>query len=597
MSASRGGAVVGLGLAFAALVSGCGGGGRSGRAVVAPGVSPVTSGTPTPGPAFGSSTWPHPVALRELEQGRFATSPLCLGCHSNAPTATAMRDSAGRGVAPYDLWQASMMANAARDPLWRAEVSVELAATPAARGAIEAKCLSCHSPMATHDARSRGETLTMGVLAQDTPQAHLALDGVSCTFCHAVVPDVANPSTSFNGNQTLAANKDLFGPYDNPVGTPMFLRTAYLPVKADHLRESALCASCHTLFTTSVGPDGAPTGGVLPEQTAFLEWQNSIFDDTRATPTASAASCQGCHVPTTDASGQAISTRIARGNGGADMTNLVARSPYGRHLFVGGNTLIPAIIRDRRGDLNPLAPDAAFDEVIAATRDQLRNRTASAAVLAPARAGDQLTIPVRVTNLTGHKLPTGHPTRRLWLRVRVRDASGALVFASGEHDAAGRLVDRAGQVLPEEVALGPTHPHRDVVASDREVQVWESLMRDRAGAATFLLLRGEGYLKDDRLLPQGWVATHPTAADTLPRGVAGDADFGAGGDVVSYRVLAPAANGPYTVEATVLYQVLSARFADELFRWRTPEVEAFRAYYESADRTPEVVATAGATVN
>jgi hypothetical protein len=507
-----------------------------------------------------------------------------------------MRDVAGREVAPYDLWQATMMANAARDPLWRAAVSVEVAATPAARGAIEAKCLTCHAPMASRDALENGQALAMSVLAQDDTRAHLALDGVSCTYCHAIIPDVANPATTFNANHSFPPTKDLFGPYDNPQASPMSIRTGYLARKGDHMRSSALCASCHTLHTASLGADGLPTGGRLPEQTAFLEWQNSSFDDTRATPTALAASCQECHTPTTDASGQPIATRIARGNGGADLTNLADRSPYGRHLFVGGNTLIPAILRDRRVDLNPIAPDAAFDQLIAATRDQLATRTATVALTAPTRAGDELTLPLRVTNLTGHKLPTGHPTRRLWLRVRVKDASGVVVFASGEHDAAGRIVDRTGSVLPEEVALGPIHPHRDVVTSDREAQVWESVMQDGAGAPTFLVMRGETYVKDNRFLPQGWSPTHPSVADTAPRGLGGDTNHGAGGDLVTYRVNAPAANGPYTVEATLFYQVLSARYADEMFRYRTPEVEAFRAYYEAANRAPETVAVTSASV-
>ena len=37
------------------------------------------------------------------------------------------------------------------------------------------------------------------------------------------------------------------------------------------------------------------------------------------------------------------------------------------------------------------------------------------------------------------------------------------------------------------------------------------------------------------------------------------------------------------------YQVLGARFAHELLAWDTPEMRAFRRFYEAADRTPEVV--------
>ena len=75
-------------------------------------------------------------------------SSSCARCHSNAPNAEAMRDADGVGIAPFDLWQSTMMANAARDPLWRAVVSAEVAAAPGRREEIERTCLGCHSPMA-----------------------------------------------------------------------------------------------------------------------------------------------------------------------------------------------------------------------------------------------------------------------------------------------------------------------------------------------------------------------------------------------------------------------------------------------------------------
>lgn len=67
---------------------------------------------------------------RAVEEGRFATSLICADCHSNSSDASAMRDERDNWIAPFDLWSSSMMANAARDPLWRAAVSAEVAATP-----------------------------------------------------------------------------------------------------------------------------------------------------------------------------------------------------------------------------------------------------------------------------------------------------------------------------------------------------------------------------------------------------------------------------------------------------------------------------------
>lgn len=570
---------------------GCSGGSSGGGGAPAATAAPATSGTPatTPPPSTApvdSSTWPHLVGGREVANGNFSSSQVCSTCHGNDPRASAMRDAAGREVGAHDLWRASMMANAVRDPLWRAAVAVEIAATPSLASALEDKCMGCHAPMARADADAAGQTLAMKDLEEDTIRAQMALDGISCALCHQIEP-AADVTATFNGRHTLGQSREIYGPYPAPFGSPMNNRTGFLPVEGAHINDSALCASCHTLYTDAARGDGSLTGGRLPEQTPYLEWENSAFNDKVPVPGAQAASCQACHLPTDDVDGNPISTRIARDGAGDHPIN--PRSPYGRHVFLGGNTLVPAILRDNPADLKPQATAAEFDDLIAQTRDQLRNRTGQIWIGVPTRTGDDVSIPIQVRNLTGHKFPTGHPVRRAWLRVRVLNGQGQVVFASGEHDATGRIVDSSGQPLASEAAGGPVQPHLNLITSSAEVQIYQSLMQDLNGDVTFLLLRGEGYLKDNRLLPEGWSSTHPAAAETAPQGLGGDTDFTAGVDVVTYGVAAPAAAGPYSVEATLFYQPLSARFAAEMFQYRAPEIDAFKHYYENADTTPEVV--------
>ncbi len=43
----------------------------------------------------------------------------------------------------------------------------------------------------------------------------------------------------------------------------------------------------------------------------------------------------------------------------------------------------------------------------------------------------ELHIDVLVENLTGHKLPTAYPSRRVWLHVAIHDRNGLTVFESG----------------------------------------------------------------------------------------------------------------------------------------------------------------------
>lgn len=544
---------------------------------------------------------PSPPAPARVLEGHFATGAVCALCHAASERATAMKDAQGRSVAPYDLWRSTMMANSARDPLWRAQVAAEVAALPGRKAEIEAECLTCHAPMAHHQARLGGEPLPdTALFADQGPRGALGRDGVSCTVCHQIRPERLGEPETFGGQLRLDTERRIYGPHADPVPGPMRMHTRYTPSLGPHLTRAALCGTCHTLFTDHHAADGSASGARLPEQTPYLEWRNSIFNDELETPGPGARSCQGCHVPTTDLDGQELETRLAHNPGGRDFPFLQPRRPVGRHVFVGGNVLVPAILRDHAAELGVEAPPQAFDATLAATRAQLERRTAQVRLRDVARAEGRVRARVTVTNLTGHKLPTGIPVRRLWLRARVRAAGGAVLVATGEHDAAGRIVGPDGAPLAGEAAGGPSYPHRAAVRAADEVQVWEAVLGDETGQPTYRLRRAARYLKDDRLLPRGWSAEHPDAVHTAPVGLdapgsGADEDFTGGQDQVLLDLPLPAGtSGPLTLEVDVLYQPLSSRWAAELFTVDAPEVARFRGYWEQADRTPVSVASASA---
>ena len=79
---------------------------------------------------------------------------------------------------------------------------------------------------------------------------------------------------------------------------------------------------------------------------------------------------------TQDRDGAPIATVIARQKSGLSYPSLKARQPFARHDFVGGNTLIPAVLRDHRDDLRPDVPAAEFDAIIERAQQQFRNKTA-----------------------------------------------------------------------------------------------------------------------------------------------------------------------------------------------------------------------------
>jgi len=520
----------------------------------------------------------------------------CALCHAQSDAASAMRDAAGRGVAPFDLWRGTLMANSARDPFWRAVLSAEVEAAPTRRADVEAECLRCHAPLADRAGlEDHGTGSPAHVLECEGRIGSLARDGVSCVMCHGMSPEGLGSDASFSAGFHLDPWRRIFGPHADPFTRPMQVNTGYTPTQGEHVTSAALCGTCHTVVTHAFDSENATTEVAFHEQTPYLEWRNSIFVDEVERPGPHALPCQGCHVPTSDADGEGIQTLIAHHPGGLDFAMLEPRAPYGRHAFVGGNTLVLAMLADHAEELAVAAPRAALLATAEAARAQLEHRTARVAIEDVTAGGGRLAFRVRVDNLTGHKLPTGHPSRRMWLRVLVRDAAGTVLFASGEHDVAGRLIDAAGAPLPSELASGPEPPHRDRVTAPDEVALYRAVMADLEGAPTYRTVRGASWHVDDRILPRGWSAEHADAARTRPVGVDGDEDFSGGGDRVAFELALPGA--ARTIEVELLYQVVSARWVAELAGHDTPEVRRFVRYWEAADRTPVTLARARARLD
>ena len=75
-----------------------------------------------------------------------------------------------------------------------------------------------------------------------------------------------------------------------------------------------------------------------------------------------------------------------------------------------------------------------------------------------------------------------------------------------------------------------------------------------------------------------------------PVGTQQDDDFAGGQDALVYDVPV-AGEGPFSVQAWLHYQVVSARYADELFQIDTPDVREFGAIYQVTNNQPEILAT------
>ena len=509
-----------------------------------------------PGPAWRGPV--RPTGQNEV----FATGDGCAMCHSVAPRAMAMRSQTGEDVSPHGLWRGSLMANSFRDPYWRATVQKEVAAAPEQALEVQALCLRCHAPMAHHSRRIAGQDQVAVAALVDDP---LAQDGVSCTVCHQIKPDELGNETTFDGKGRIGKERAIFGPFADPAVGPMRMHASYTPTHGEHVRSSALCATCHTLHTDHQGER-------FPEQTPYLEWRNSEFSDEPA-KTATSRSCQECHMA------ELPPTRIARNPGGRDFL-IPVREGYRGHTFVGGNAFLLDLLAKHRDELGVTAPAEALARTALASRKLLAESTVELSIGELVRAAGELRFVVRVDNRTGHKFPTGYPARRAWLHVQVRDGNDVL-FETGGYSKDG---------VVNGIADPMHHGHVTEVRRPQDVVVWELIAADGDGVPTTLLTRMATRWKDNRLLPKGWRPDGPHASDTAPMGIGADVDFTAGGDGVSFAVPLAEDAPKVQVVAWVHYQPIPPHWVEPLRAIDAAECRSFVAMYDGVDKAPETVA-------
>ena len=544
-------------------LSACGGGGSSSTPVPPP-------PTPTPPVVIADSITQHAFVT-----DHFSGSQNCSFCHDG------LQDAGGNDVSIIVDWQSTMMANSARDPLWRAKVASEVKRNPALQEEIETTCGRCHVPMASTEAEFAGVSATLfgddGLLHPDNPLFDAANEGVSCTLCHQIedLPTLGTDA-GFSGNFSIpfdfGISRLLFGQYDNPLAMPMQNQVGFTPTGSAHVSSSELCATCHNLSTPVVDAQGNVTSQLFPEQMIYTEWENSQFEATE--------SCQDCHMPVV-AGDMAISTRPFNG--------LPRRPGFAEHTFVGANTYMLDILGQNAQELFITA--TGFDNAVAANRVFLAS-AASLTLENPMRVGDDLDFTVRLTNLSGHKFPSGYPSRRAWLHVTITDASNVVVFESGAIDAMGKISDLESDSNP-----AGFESHYDIITSPDQVQSYETIMQNLAGELTYTLLEAATYRKDNRLLPAG-MDKLSVPSTIQPRGDAmTDANFVGGSDQVRYQISGLPA-GSYTIDAQLNYQTMAYGFGQDLFNDADdPRVALFKDLDDQARLRFETVSSDSQDIN
>ncbi|MFA5590043.1 MAG: hypothetical protein WDA70_04910 [Lysobacteraceae bacterium] len=525
-------------------------------------------------------------------------SQACTGCHGGGPQ---------ENHYPANGWSGSMMANATRDPLFWAALDVANA-DGAANGAegIGEWCLRCHTPKGWYEGRVRktvaippgqeplpGETVEgfQGCLLEGGPDSFDTSEsdygGVGCHACHRLMEQ--GPL----GQPLMSGNADIWlddgdcdgwgepcrrGPYSYPHVLPAPGGTYTAPHAWKHSAlhsDSAMCGSCHdvtsptlesgpfrTLILANGTPQGQDTGLAFPVERTYSEWRHSGYASTLfrdgmepggdAVPgkvIARTEHCQHCHMRQAEAPTWDPKAPLMACTSGPDRTGSLPT-----HEFVGGNAWIPQVLK---GEYPFLYRDEAFDRTSAWATQMLAERTAQLETRAT-RSGSGLAVQVKVTNLAGHKLPTGYGEgRRMWLDVDVRDADGVSLWRNGAFDPASGDLAIDAQTRVYEIKQG----------------LWDESIgacrtTDGQGRGIFHFALNNCVAKDNRIPPLGFTGGNdPETAsyaysypETAP-GSGVSVNF----DIASYTVPLPGdVVWPVTVEAKLRFQIASREYIEFL---------------------------------
>ena len=581
------------------------------------------------------STLDHvPQGPRPAGQKKFVTASNCSSCHDAVQLYSALpnmaldrKDKAGNtervNLSPFSEWRYSMMGLAGRDPVFFAQLDSERSAFPELAPEIDNKCLSCHAPMGQrqwkHDFGADSLFPLEAAKAESGTKLDaygaLSRDGVSCVICHQMDPkDLGDPKT-YGGKFNLIEKSDhVFGPYEKTTTWAMEQAIGLTPKHGPHMSDSKLCASCHTIalpaldvgkkysskeFRDAVA--AVPARG-FHEQTTYLEWKNSRFSTENIINQKTQRSCQDCHMPKTF-DGAKLKFKIANIEDDTfppvdhrakdDLIRLEPRDSFSRHALHGINLFTQEMFNQnpwllgvsRKDNLIP-GPNvvSGYDIANESAKQMAREQTATVEIMSAKRTGKSLISKVKVTNLTGHKFPTGVNFRRAFIEFKVESA-GKTLWMSGGTDSWGVIGtfanDKFTPLKTEFLRDNAFQPHRQKIEREDEVQIYESLIADSNGNLTTSFLSLKNLVKDNRLLPQGWRVDGPDSDLTRPMAIGTDIDFrdGEGSDTVIYDIpLDLPADQKVTVSATLYYQSLPPYYLQQRFEiYDKPDTQAL--YY------------------
>ncbi|WP_437744351.1 MYXO-CTERM sorting domain-containing protein [Sorangium sp. So ce1504] len=491
--------------------------------------------------------------------GDFFSAEACTGCHRALPNTDPPQS---KDYMPSDTWAGTMMANAWRDPVFIAALTIANQDAPG----VGTFCIRCHSPIGF--VRGRATPPDGSAFDPDTSLDGIVDgQGVGCDVCHRATTSPAPNDPYILGNAQLVFGYEIdpeeqklvkYGPYENVISEH------HGGQEAPSLSTSRFCGQCHQVTNPEVmlrDANGTPTDIEFPLDTTFEEWASSDFRDGGT----NAQSCVDCHM------------RKKLGEWSVAKFGPPRTDPRD-HLIVGGNHWgIQAVMA---ADPTLAAERAdSFERALKGTLESLASAASVTLVEAPQEAapGEEIAVTVRVENLTGHKFPTGYAeSRRAWIAVFLVDESGVERPLLGGYDA------DTGEIQHEP----PTHEYRAVHGRwDGEAGVGEKEEH---------LALHDMIISDTRIPPKGFVpsrTTQPTQEIDFADGNGGYRNY----DEARFTLTVPAnAFGRQTLSARVYYQSMTKEYIEFLqSENRTDSTgDDLRAIYEETGEAPPILVAA-----
>lgn len=510
----------------------------------------------------------------------------CLNCHAGF-------NATERRYMPWSTWAGTMKANAARDPLFWAALDVANKDVPG----VGDFCLRCHTPSAWYGGRvaksatgapvDGSDGCKMQGDHDDQDESGNDFDGVDCDFCHRLreAGPTGQTARKHNGNlwvddQNCDSDGDgmpdafgpcRIGPYLYP--EPGINSAPHPAAFSTWVKRSEMCAACHDISTpvTNLGPlktlilpDGNDSGIPFPIERTYGEWRTSAFadrifadgmalDEPRGDVARYGETCQSCHMPQASESQARACQQNPQGSRAGNL---------GIHEFAGANAWMPGVISSLYGASLGSGRQQAFTQAAAAATLMLQRSASLDLTLAPlASAPGTLQAAVRVTNLAGHKVPSGYSEgRRMWLELQARDAGGTVFWRSNAYDAAtGELaINRDDAVY--EVKQGIWNAAGNAPSCETE---------DAQGRPMFHFARNDCIAKDNRIPPRGFTGgadleLRPIPVGRYPPAAPGSTAL-AHWDDRSWAIPVPGGTAlPITVQVRLRHQVATREYVEFL---------------------------------